>query len=108
MLEAVYIKLHSPACFVPTKGICERIVFGVNILRLCLTCLTFLMFPPFCNSYFVSRSGFLTGCIGVFLRHYLPTYLSVAALFIHYFLCNSPDESRTKNLLCPKSMTKLV
>ena len=31
VLEAVYIKLHSPACFVQTKGICESFVFGVNI-----------------------------------------------------------------------------
>ena len=34
MLEAVYIKLHSPACFVQTKRICESIVFGVNITPL--------------------------------------------------------------------------
>ena len=34
VLEAVYIKLHSSACFVQTKGICESIVFGVNITPL--------------------------------------------------------------------------
>ena len=50
------------------------------------------------HEYFVSRSGFLTGCIGIFLRHNLPLYLSVAALFLHSFLCNSPDELRTKKL----------
>ena len=34
VLEAGYIKLHSPACFVKTKEICESIVFGVNITPL--------------------------------------------------------------------------
>ena len=34
VLEAGYIKLHSPACSVQTKGICESIVFGVNITPL--------------------------------------------------------------------------
>ena len=42
---------------------------------------------------------FLIGCTGLFLRHNLPIYLSVAALFLHSFLCNSLDELRTKKLL---------
>ena len=34
VLEVGYIKMHSPACFVQTKGICKSIVFGVNITSL--------------------------------------------------------------------------
>ena len=56
----------------------------------------------------LSRSVFLTRCIGNFLRHNLPLYLSGAVLFLHSFLCNSPDELRTKNLLRTKIMTNLV
>ena len=38
----------------------------------------------------------MAACIGIFLRHNLPLYFSVAALILHSFHCNLPDELRTK------------
>ena len=48
LLEAVYIKLHSPVLCQQKEYV--KVLYLVCILRLCLTCLTFIMFAPFCHS----------------------------------------------------------
>ena len=45
VLEAVYIKLHSPVLCQQKEY--AKVLYLVWILRLCLTCLAFLMFAPF-------------------------------------------------------------
>ena len=85
VLEAVYIKLQS--CFVPTKGICENIAFGVNITPLSHVPHISNVFTFFCYSYFASRSVLLTGCIAIFLRHNLPIYIFL--LLLSFFILSA-------------------
>ena len=69
MMEAEYIKVYSPV--LSQQKICERVVFGVNITPLSYV-LHISNDLTFCYSYCVSRSVFLTACIGILLRHNLP------------------------------------